>query len=92
LPQGLFETVTFAETPISIFARVASSPSMAQDRNLRAGSIALQAKCSRDRSTGVKDPRSNKSAFWLAVAGALRCCPPLAVLALRRVGRTSAAP
>jgi hypothetical protein len=35
----------------------------------------------------AKDPRSDKLAFLLAVAGALRRCPPLAVLALRRVGR-----
>jgi hypothetical protein len=44
------------------------------------------------RTAGAKDPRSNKLAFWLAVAGALRCCPPLAVLALRRVGRLALHP
>jgi hypothetical protein len=39
-----------------------------------------------------KGPRSNKLAFLLAVAGALRRCPPLAVLALRRVGRLALHP
>jgi hypothetical protein len=44
------------------------------------------------QSLRTKGPRSNKLAFLLAVAGALRRCPPLAVLALRRVGRLALHP